>query len=180
MDQHVTITWTQLEAGDAGEVLEGGAIDELVGLQGYEVSERSFYGDIELSVGGVGFRFPERPVFDFILDWRYALDRLALEGTATVRLTEQGEPLVVTLSGHDVTMSVDATGVSATSPFLELLGAVLRFGQKVLEDLTRECPDLLAHDLVDRLYRELGVILFSREHFLRHSAAMAKRYHRDS
>ncbi|MET9515934.1 hypothetical protein [Streptomyces sp. NPDC002994] len=62
---------------------------------------------------------------------------------------------------------------------LAALAAVLRFGQKVLDGLTREHPDLLVNGLVERLYRDFGVRAVGKEQFLRHSAAMAKRYHRD-
>ncbi|MDX3236690.1 hypothetical protein PV392_13580 [Streptomyces sp. ME03-5709C] len=180
MDPRARVTWEAGEAGVAGHVLSRDGWKALQRQPEWLIRERSFYGTISLKVGDTEFQFPRAAVIDFIMSWRFGLDQLALTGQACVELAEQRG--IVNLSHHDsgVIMSSPHDQRAASCSFVELLAAILRFAQGALDEVTRAHPDLLVHDLVERLFRGLGMRELGREQFSRHAAAVSKRQPREA
>ncbi|MFF3564018.1 hypothetical protein ACFYXS_28620 [Streptomyces sp. NPDC002574] len=180
MNPHVTVTWQAGDAGIAGKVLSRDGWKALQAQPEWLIREQSFFGKASISVGDTEFPFARATVIDFIESWRYGLDELALRAQARVELAEQRGTVNLSRDTSTVTLSTPHDQRTASCSFIDLLAAILKFAQSSLDELTRTHPDLLVHDLVERLFRNLGMRQLGQEQFRRHTAAVTKRLHREA
>ncbi|WP_406294713.1 hypothetical protein [Streptomyces sp. NBC_00624] len=174
MDAQVIVTWQSGDVGVAGEVLSRDGWQALRDVSEWRIRERSFFGDVTLRVSHTEFRFPRAAIFDFIMSWRFGLEQLALRSQGRVELADNGERVSLFCDASTVILSFPYDQRSASCLFVDLLAAILRFAQTALDEVTRAYPDLLVHDLVEGLFRGLGMRELGREQYQRHSAAAAK------
>ncbi|WP_371800414.1 hypothetical protein OG963_44040 (plasmid) [Streptomyces sp. NBC_01707] len=170
----VIVTWQLGDVGVAGEVLSRDGWQALRDVSEWRIRERSFFGDVTLRVGDTEFRFQRAAIVDFIMSWRFGLEQLTLRSQGCVELADNGEQVSLFCDASTVILSSPYDQRSASCLFVDLLAAILRFAQTALDEVTRAYPDLLVHDLVDGLFRGLGMRELGREQYQRHSAAAAK------
>ncbi|MGC5344367.1 hypothetical protein [Streptomyces sp. DT171] len=178
MEQAISISWEPGKIGAVAETVASGSDDDIIGLKGYVIRERSFFGDIMLSMGGMDFPFPRTPVLDFIISWKFSLDEVALTGVSDVGIIDKYHVTRLALRDYEVVAMSTETQATVSVPFVEILAAILRFTRSVLDEITREYPDLLMNDFMENLFRGSLMRELGEEQFLRHSAAMKKRFGR--
>ncbi|MFC3997375.1 hypothetical protein ACFOVU_15700 [Nocardiopsis sediminis] len=160
-----TVGPTLRDSGEIAQIPEG------------DMREMFLYDDVWMRIGAFNFTQGTTPLLDFCMSLQFALRGLAVAGKSTMSFPDVVTRVRFTLD--DATVNVRSTSEAdgrGECSFLQLTSAVCLFQRSALDAVTRDNPDLLFNDLVERLFREYGVRELGEEQFARHTQAMRRRY----
>ncbi|MFC4562937.1 hypothetical protein ACFO4E_13825 [Nocardiopsis mangrovi] len=177
MNAVVTIGSARLDGKYNTAEQEPFRFDDIAQVSEGDMRERFLLDEVRMRIGTFNFIRPGSPLLDFCMSLQSALRGLAVSGKSAISFP--GTLTQIRLALIDDTVHVRSTSEAhgrGECTFIRLMGAVCVFQRSALDNVTREDPNLLLNDLVERLYREYGVRQLGKEQFARHTQAVRRRH----